>query len=155
MAIARFASHFFESSVYAVLALAKSRTKTKHFVVSASEAPKHAPTNLALSSCGTLASNRRCGRSIDRRPGDGTETGGKMASKMFKFSALTAALLTTGAVYAQTPSGAANAQSGAMPDRMEGRPDAGSQPHRGIYGPRPGDRSPGDRAAPAEKSGAP
>jgi hypothetical protein len=52
MAIARFASHFFESFVYAVSALAKSRTKTKHFVVSASEAPKHAPA-LALPPNGT------------------------------------------------------------------------------------------------------
>lgn len=77
-----------------------------------------------------------------------------MVTKKFKFGALAAALTMTGAAYAQTPAGGADPYN-ASPDRMEERSDAGSQPHRGIDGPKPGDRSPGQRAAPAEKSGAP
>ena len=77
-----------------------------------------------------------------------------MVSKIFKFGALGAALLMSGAANAQAPAGGAN-PSYSQPDRMDARPDAGSQPHRGINGPQPGDRSPGERAAPAEKSSAP
>jgi hypothetical protein len=79
-----------------------------------------------------------------------------MASKLMKYSALTAALLLAGAAQAQTPSDRAYAPSPAQQDRLDvNRPDAGSQPHRGINGSTPGDRSPGERAAPAEKSGGP
>ena len=77
-----------------------------------------------------------------------------MVSKIVKFGALAAALLMSGAASAQAPAGGADPYN-ASQDRMEGRSDAGSQPHRGINGPKPGDRSPGQRAAPAEKSGAP
>jgi hypothetical protein len=91
---------------------------------------------------------------IDAAKGGATETGESMALKMFKFGAVAAALLMTGTAYAQTPAGGADPYN-ASQDRMEGRTDAGSQSHRGINGPKPGDRSPGQRAAPAEKSGAP
>jgi hypothetical protein len=77
-----------------------------------------------------------------------------MVPKMLKCSAVAAALLMTGAAYAQAPAGA-DQYNAPSPDRMDGRSDAGSQPHRGINGPRPGDRSPVERAAPAEKSGSP
>jgi hypothetical protein len=77
-----------------------------------------------------------------------------MVTKMFKFGAVAAALIMSGAAYAQTPAGGADPYN-ASQDRMEGRSDAGGQPHRGINGPKPGDRSPGQRAAPAEKNAAP
>jgi hypothetical protein len=67
-----------------------------------------------------------------------------MASKIFKLNALTAALLMAGTVHAQTPAaGVADPPGAARAERIDGRPDAGSQPHRGINGPRPGDRAPG------------
>jgi hypothetical protein len=91
---------------------------------------------------------------VDAATGGATETGGSMVSKIFKFGELGAALLLSGAANAQAPAGGSDS-SYSQPDRMGASSDAGSQPHRGINGPKPGDRSPGQRAAPAEKSGAP
>jgi hypothetical protein len=92
---------------------------------------------------------------LDAAKGGSTETGGSMVTKMLKFGAVAATLLMTGAAYAQAPTGGSDQYNASSPDRMGASSDAGSQPHRGINGPKPGDRSPGQRAAPAEKSGAP